>query len=269
MISKKIIPVYDFFKKLDTGLHFKFTKLEESYSSYDASSPHRHNYYEVLFFIKSGGIHEIDFNTYSIEKNSLHFVSPEQVHLLRREKQVTGYVMSFSKEFIYMDNESASLMESLPFFDNPFAMPLVKIEMPSLRKELYELLEKIQKEFASNNEERASMLRLYLCILLLNAKRIHISENKSGRLIATITEITRNFKKLVQSNFKAKKSVIDYAKMLNITAGHLNDTVQKDTGKSAGAVIHDRIILEAKRLLYHSPKTVKEIAFELNYEDPS
>ena len=94
-------------------------------------------------------------------------------------------------------------------------------------------------------------------------------EKKSGRTITQHSELTRKFKMLVQNNLKIKKSVSDYAKMLNITAGHLNDTVQKDTGKSAGSVIHDRIILEAKRLLYHSPKTVKEIAFELNYEDPS
>ncbi len=269
MISKKTIPLYDFFNKLDTGLHFTFTKLEESYGTYDASSPHRHNYYEILYFLKSGGIHEIDFNTYSVEENSLHFISPEQVHLLRREKQVTGYVISFSKEFVFMDGESASLMESIPFFDNPFAFPLIKITLQSRLKEINELLQKIQNEFAEKNEDRASMLRMYLCILLLNAKRIHSADVKSGKIFTQHSEITRKFKILVQNNFKDKKSVSDYAKILNITAGHLSETVQKDIGRPAGSFIHDRIILEAKRLLYHSPKTVKEIAFELNYEDPS
>jgi AraC-like DNA-binding protein len=34
-------------------------------------------------------------------------------------------------------------------------------------------------------------------------------------------------------------------------------------------IIFDRIILEAKRLLYHSSKSIKEIATYLNYDDPS
>jgi AraC-like DNA-binding protein len=204
-----------------------------------------------------------------VEENSLHFISPEQVHLLRREKKVTGYVISFSKEFIFMDSDSASLMESLPFFDNPFALPLVKITLKSRIKDINDLLLKIQNEFTDKNEDRAFMLRMYLCILVLNAKRIHSADDKSGKIISQHSEITRKFKMLVQNNFKDKKSVSDYAKILNITAGHLSETVQKDIGKSAGSFIHDRIILEAKRLLYHSPKTVKEIAFELKYEDPS
>ena len=269
MRVKKIIPEYDFFKKLDSGLHFTFTKLEESYGSYDASSPHRHNYYEILYFLKSGGIHEIDFKSYLVEENSLHFISPEQVHLLRREKQVTGFVLSFSKEFIFMDDNSTSLMEGLPFFENPYTRPIVKITKASIRKEVVELFKKIQGEYKENREDKASMLRMCLCLLLLTAKRIHIPETTKGKSLSTNTEISRKFKKLIQINFKVKKSVSDYAELLNITAGHLNDMVQKDTGKSAGSVIHDRIILEAKRLLYHSPKTVKEIAFELNYEDPS
>ncbi|MBK6643621.1 MAG: AraC family transcriptional regulator [Bacteroidetes bacterium] len=61
----------------------------------------------------------------------------------------------------------------------------------------------------------------------------------------------------------------EYAQLLNITAGHLNDTIHKDLGKTAGELIHDRIILEAKRLLYHSENSIKEIATELNYKDPS
>ncbi|MBK5284203.1 MAG: helix-turn-helix domain-containing protein [Bacteroidia bacterium] len=74
---------------------------------------------------------------------------------------------------------------------------------------------------------------------------------------------------LVENNFRQKKSVSEYSEMLNISAGHLNDTVQHETGKTASEIIYERIILEAKRLLYHSAKSVKEIAYELLYDDPS
>lgn len=65
---KKHIPAFEFNKSLHKDNLFEFTKLEESYNPYDASHPHRHNYFEVLYFNGAGGIHEIDFQSYPIEK---------------------------------------------------------------------------------------------------------------------------------------------------------------------------------------------------------
>jgi len=90
-----------------------------------------------------------------------------------------------------------------------------------------------------------------------------------GKNMAARSEPTRRFKLLLEKNFIEKKAVGEYAAMIGITPGHLNDTVQKDTGKTASEIIHERIILEARRLLYHSEKSVKEIAYALNYDDPS
>src|SRR6202007_493100 len=107
--------------------HFVFSNLEETYNPYDASSPHRHNYYEMLLFTESGGTHEIDFNVYPIQKNSLHCISPEQVHLLRREPHVNGYVLSFTKEIFLEEPIGANFIDRFPFFDNPHAVPVVQM----------------------------------------------------------------------------------------------------------------------------------------------
>ena len=60
-----------------------------------------------------------------------------------------------------------------------------------------------------------------------------------------------------------------YAKCLNISTPYLNECVKRTTGYSVSYHIHQRVILEAKRLLYHSDKSVKEIAGELGYDDYS
>src|SRR4026208_264084 len=99
MLERNIIPAFDLCKTLDSEPGIEFSRLEESYNPYDASLPHRHNYYEILLFRGAGGIHEIDFDVYLIQENSLHFISPERVHVLRRDKQVTGYVLSFTPDF--------------------------------------------------------------------------------------------------------------------------------------------------------------------------
>ncbi|MDB6080659.1 MAG: AraC family transcriptional regulator, partial [Akkermansiaceae bacterium] len=60
-----------------------------------------------------------------------------------------------------------------------------------------------------------------------------------------------------------------YAKMLGVTSGHLNDTVSAQTGRPAGALIRERILLEARRLLLHSELQIAEIAYHLGFGDPS
>src|SRR4051812_28037486 len=69
---------------------------------YNSSVPHRHNFFELLFFIKGKGTHEIDFNNYRIESDSVHFVSPGQIHVLRSQN-TKGFVLCFNDDFILSD----------------------------------------------------------------------------------------------------------------------------------------------------------------------
>lgn len=62
---------------------------------------------------------------------------------------------------------------------------------------------------------------------------------------------------------------MDYAENLNITTPYLNECVKSATGHPVSHHIQHRVILEAKRLLYHSNKSIKEIAGELGYDDNS
>jgi len=132
-----------------------------------------------------------------------------------------------------------------------------------------ELIANIQTEFATDNVDKAEVLMSYLSILLISAKRIYVSEDNFNKPMLVRNELTHKFKKLVDANYRQQKTVSAYAELLNISAGHLNDTVQKDIGKTASEIVYSRIILEAKRLLYHSQKSVKEIAADLMYDDPS
>lgn len=269
MHDKKAIPTFDFYKTLDQRLHFVLSHLEESYNTYDATLPHRHNYYEVLLFKASGGTHEIDFNSYPVQENSLHFVSPEQVHLLRRDKKVTGHVISFTRDFFLEDVSGSSLVDSFPFLNNPYSLPVVKMDNTIHMKKMYAIIDDMQAEFSTENTDKTEALFSYLSIFLITARRMYIPENISGKPLSSRSELSRRFKKLVDSSFRQHRSVSEYAGLLNITAGHLNDTVQKDLGKTASEIIYERTILEAKRLLYHSPKSVKEIAADLLFDDPS
>jgi len=265
----KHIPSFDFTKKLEDSLGFSLTKLEESYSGYNARKPHRHKYYEVLYFNGSGGVHEIDFKSYPIKSNSIHFISPQQVHLLQRKNNVTGTVISFKEDFFLDPTSAIKFTDQISFLNNPHSSPILQLKKKEQVKEIQALLGKIEKEYFSEHTDKHPALASWLKLFLIQSKRLYLPESQTGTGRTSQSEITRNFKKLIDKQYRKIKSVSEYAQLLNITAGHLNDTIHKDLGKTAGELIHDRIILEAKRLLYHSENSIKEIATELNYEDPS
>jgi len=265
----KPIPAFEFTKKLEDSLGFSLTKLEESYFGYNARKPHRHKYYEVLFFTGTGGSHEIDFKSYQIKTNSIHFISPQQVHLLQRKNNVTGTVISFKEDFFLEAQSAIKFTDQVSFLNNPYSSPILQLNKKEHAQEILQLIGKIEKEYISEHIDKHLALVSWVKLFLILCKRLYLPESRIEAASASPSEITRNFKKLIDKQYRKIKSVSEYAQLLNITAGHLNDTIHKDLGKTAGELIHDRIILEAKRLLYHSEMSIKEIAAELHYEDPS
>ncbi|MCC8143085.1 MAG: helix-turn-helix domain-containing protein [Tannerellaceae bacterium] len=81
------------------------------------------------------------------------------------------------------------------------------------------------------------------------------------------TLITFKFKALLGANYQTMKRPAEYAFQLNITPAYLNEAVKKTTGLTVSDWIQYEIILQAKRLLYHTSMSVKEVAHELGYED--
>ncbi len=79
--------------------------------------------------------------------------------------------------------------------------------------------------------------------------------------------ITQEFRKLLAREYKRWKSPGEYAAALHLSAPYLNEAVKEATGFTVSHWIQQEVFLEAKRLLYHSACTVKEIAYELGFED--
>jgi AraC-like DNA-binding protein len=75
------------------------------------------------------------------------------------------------------------------------------------------------------------------------------------------------FKKLLQVEYKRLKSPAEYAAELHLSASYLNEAVKETTGFNVSYWIQQQIVLEAKRLLYYSQSSVKEVAHQLGYED--
>lgn len=227
---------------------------------------HRHDFYTFILTLQGSGSHIIDFEEYQIKPNRLFFINYDQVHSWDITSNVKGYIILFSKSFynlVYTGNDlvkSDTAVENLPVYAD--------IDDKDLRFWL-NTCENIQLEFekgiGASNEVISLLLKT--CVLQMEAsagdqlQAMNTADHKN--------RLVHEFRKMVNLYFKEKKTTKDYAEPLSITPNYLNALVKDKLGKSAGMVIRNRIILEAKRLLSHTVLPVRQIALELGFTDNS
>lgn len=236
---------------------------EKENGSYNTSEIHRHEFYEFFLFINGEGVHEIDFQSSIISNNSVHIVAPGQVHRLT-VKNVQGYVICFSEEFICLHSNS-NLAELYPFFKLPNSSIFNIDETTSLN--LIELIEKLYKDYKLAVNSDLELVKHYVHIVLIKF-RIYFEQHvqTTKQLPKKNTKVTQ-FKELINKNYLFHKSIADYAAELNVSANHLNALCKKQDGCSAIQLVHQRLLLESKRMLVITDLSIKEIAFMLQFDE--
>jgi AraC-like DNA-binding protein/mannose-6-phosphate isomerase-like protein (cupin superfamily) len=264
--TKASIPIHGFNKEFP----FELNKLNAAMmDNFDvARNPHRHSYYEIFFFYKGGGRHTIDFKEYEIESNSLHFISPGQVHTITRAKGCHGYVITFPEE-LYAIHGQQQFLQHVTLYHNYTDSTMISCT-PAEMEKFKKLIAQIEEEYVTDGIMREELVRSYLNIILIHSTRIFRRNEKGSSIPSTgSTYIVQRFRQLLDENFLKVQAVNEYAGMLSITPSHLNDTVKKVTGSTVSSHIHERVILEAKRLLFNTKNSVKEVAFTLGFDDPT
>jgi AraC family transcriptional activator of pobA len=260
----ELIPIHDLAE--DNDPHCRIIRLNVP-SDYSTNEAHRHSYYELLFFEKGKGKHMIDFDTYEIGGQSIHFVAAGQVHAINRSEDTKGYVVAFSKEFLVLNGTDVNILNDIPAF-NKTSEPIIVLNDEDL-SELEELIKSAERIFRGSDVYKEKILGAFMTILLLKCKPLF--DVYPGVKLPDIAsqQLLQKFNNLVEEKFILLHKVNEYADLLNVSPNYLSETIKKITGKTAGEQIQDRLILEAKRLLLHSAESAKEIAYRLNFSDPS
>jgi len=230
-------------------------------------APHRHDYYTVLFVQEASGFHLIDEQKYDFEPNQVHFVAPGQVHQVVVNSVPKGRVVTFSRAFLVENNIPESFISNINLFKQFSETPPLSIDAQTVERISW-VINEMDGCFVSelNYQSRAlgALLQLFL-IYCSNSQKLNITqldEESSG------VKLLREFKTLIEQNFREWHKMAGYASSLNVSAKHLSFTTKNLTGKTAKEMIQDRIILEAKRLLLHTNLSIKEVAYDLGFEEP-
>ncbi len=231
-------------------------------NDYDYREPHRHNYFELFYFIKGGGFHKIDFVKFDIESNSCHIICPGQVHQMKRNLDSEGFVILFELNALKAPKEIENFLFQQMCMD-------IGENKPSycFSKEKFDLLNYKIKNILSLYKDKSELSLLSLKNEVQSFLIECMKESNQTNTSSSSLEYF-NFRKLLHSNFLTMKKVKDYAEALNLTEKTLNEIVKKNTGESTSSMIYRQIIMEAKRLL-HTGISIKETAYSLNFEDPA
>jgi AraC family transcriptional activator of pobA len=196
---------------------------------------------------------------------SLYFSSPGQLALAEVPTQAEGYVLRFTEEFVGLVSEELDLL-LFNLFHRTEATGGLAVPAEHAA-ELAFLLTSVQRQAHDQAPLCHALLRAYLKTLLLYCLRLR--QQQLGSSQAPQPNLYQRFRKLLEQHYRTWKSVAEYADHLRVTANHLSTAIRKETGLPASQHIRQRIVLEAQRLASLRNVPLKEVAYQLGFEDVS
>jgi AraC-like DNA-binding protein len=221
---------------------------------YDFHRPHRHDYFELIFVTSGSGKQQIDFTPYPMEGGQLFTIYPGQVHLMQRGT-AEGIIIQFRKdifEFI------VPLKHYRLYFPNS-VFNLDKDTFLHLNDLATRMMELLQKD-------DLSALSIYIAYSYLQIILITLSEQYSEHVLVEGPRTIIRFLSLLPQHIYTHKKVSEYCSLLNCSAEKLNHECKSTLGKTALELIHEELMLEIRRLLLLGELSLKEIAFEINFD---
>ncbi|MDR6488994.1 AraC-like DNA-binding protein [Chryseobacterium vietnamense] len=222
-----------------------------------------------VFFIPSGYELTVDFNHYKTNKPSLFFLTNQ--HLSIQKGKDESILLFYNRDFYCIQIHDKEVACDGLLFHNIFEIPFVELDdlETSLIKSLFQ---NIQDELEEKDSSAEEMIRTYVKQIIIRATRKWKKQNLDNdtiRIPGSELDIFRDFSRHLEIHFREKHNVADYAELLHMAPKTLTHKFKNLNLDSPNQFIINRILLEAKRLLFYTDKPVKEIAYDLGYEDPA
>jgi AraC-like DNA-binding protein len=222
---------------------------------------HRDSYY--IFVVQEEGENSllIDFRECKLQGATALCILPGQVHIGVEHNDSVGWLLAVDAMFV--NDEAKEIFEKLLFSGN-----LAALNGDSLA-DLLSCIELLDRKVCAGIPQPGSSVVPSLTVSFISLVAEIYRNRQPADSDKRAAAITRRFKTLLAERFRTQKMPSQYAGLLNITPAYLNEAVKSVTGFTTGYWIQYEIALEAKRLLFYTDMSVKEIAIHLGYEDHS
>lgn len=231
----------------------------------DFIEPYTSAQYHIVLF-RGEGSFSVDFTEYDFSGNTVLFFTPYQAFAWSGDADATMEVLTFHGDFYCIEYHKKEVACNGLLFNNIYLYPHIQVSDDEY-DELLEIFQKIDKETDTETVFSEAILKAYLQLTLALCSR-----EKKQQLLRAENEIelnreTTDIQHLIDKNFITERGASFYASALNLSPSAFSKKTKQLFGKTPTQLIQDRVVLEAKKLLHLTRKSVKEIAASLNFDD--
>jgi AraC family transcriptional regulator, transcriptional activator of pobA len=229
-----------------------------------ASKPmdvHFHDFEELIIITQGSLDHFIDFREEVVNAPFACYVSMGKVHRLSPHADLRGWVINYKTEFI-PDSK-------LNFYSNFFSTTNISLADGACINQFKTICEIIYTEYTNEFADHGTIRHLVnsLISMLESERKRNIPVENYAK--ASQIETFNTFLKILEDNFRRDEGVSFYANKMNMSERNLNLICKNNFQKSVSEIIETRKLIEAKRMLLYTEKSVSEIGYSLGYNEKS
>jgi AraC family transcriptional regulator, transcriptional activator of pobA len=228
----------------------------------------RSNYFNIRRIKTGSGTWDLDLATFSFSSPALLFAAPYQNILLRSQGPISGISIRFHAEFFCIETHHEAVGCNGVLFNNVYGAPMVHL-MPDDQKAFDAIIEQMHTELGFGALATSEILVSYLRIFLIKATRLKMGQDAGAtkELGARIPPILDRLRALIEQHYRSKHRPADYAKMVGMNPRALGKLSRTYFHKTLTDLIRERILKHAKWQLLHTLRPIKEVAYEVGFDD--
>jgi AraC-like DNA-binding protein len=224
-------------------------------------SPHFHDFEELLIINEGSLTHFIDFTSEVLNAPFACYISMGKMHRIEPEKNLRGWVINYKTEFIEDSR--------LNFYSNFFNFNNVPLTDGPCIERFTTLCRIIQMEYKQEPPDLTTIMHLVKGLISMVDAERNRNIPLENDIKSTQITVFNNFLRILEDNFRRDVGVSFYADKMNMSERNLNLICRNNFQKSVSEIIETRKLVEAKRMLLFTEKSVSEIGFELGYNEKS
>lgn len=229
------------------------------------TSPEQYSEYTILFIAKGKGIYHADWATYKYEGPVLLFSTPLQLIYLEQAVHTPLNLLQFHGDFYCIEYHRKEVACNGLLFNNLYVQPCIKLSADEAIA-FQQLLADMLGEF-DQQQPAELVLRAYLQLFLAKASTIKLKLIGDNRDRAEKDELMEQFSRLLEQHFLSLHKPNDYAQLLAMSPNNFSKRCMRYFKRTPSQLIQERLVLEAKKQLHLTRQSIKEIAYNLKFQD--
>lgn len=221
--------------------------------------------YFTAYIFKGKGSFWVDFTEYSFDGYTALFLAPYQ-YLSWDSSDLEIISLVFDGDYYCIEYHKEEVACNGLLFNNIYLKPHLPLSKESY-EQLLSILNNITAEQKTEHKMSDSIIKTYIQLLLAICSKEKSDWIEKTNINKLPNKTLSDFQDLIEMHYKTEKSIAFYADALHISASSLNSIIKKELNKPPKTLLQERTILEAKKLLNFSHKSIKEISWDLGFQD--